>query len=100
MDETPIERTQNANPQPANEADVHLQRLLAPELEESWFHGFKRQIHELLHPQKLPPLELTSKPVPVKEIWGFYGGQEKTAGLSSVLIHGSVITLLFLIGTN
>jgi periplasmic protein TonB len=48
----------------------------------------------------LPPLEVTSKPVPVKEIWGFYGGQEKRAGLSSMAIHVTVLGLLFLIGTN
>jgi len=45
-------------------------------------------------------LEVTSKPVPVKEIWGFYGGQEKRAGLSSMAIHVTVLGLLFLIGTN
>jgi len=38
--------------------------------------------------------------VPVKEIWGFYGGGEKRAGLTSLLIHGTVILLLLLIGTN
>jgi periplasmic protein TonB len=38
--------------------------------------------------------------VPVKEIWGFYGGQEKRAGLSSLMIHVTVLALLFLIGTN
>jgi TonB family protein len=36
----------------------------------------------------------------VKEIWGFYGGQEKRAGLSSMAIHVAVVGLLFLIGTN
>jgi len=83
-----------------NDADIHLQRLLAPDLEEPWYKSFVRSINEIIHPKKLPPLELTSKPVPVQDIWGFYGGQEKTAGLSSVLIHGGIIALLFLVGTN
>jgi periplasmic protein TonB len=82
------------------EADLHLQRLLAPDIEEPWFKSVYRSINEALHPKKLPPLELTSKPVPVEELWGFYGGNEKTAGLSSVLIHGGIIALIFLIGTN
>lgn len=82
------------------DADVHLQRLLAVELEEPWYKSFLRTIDELIHPKKLPPLEVTSKPVPVQDIWGFYGGQEKTAGLSSVLIHGGVVALLFVIGAN
>jgi periplasmic protein TonB len=43
---------------------------------------------------------VTSQPVAVKEIWGSYGGQEKRAGLSSMLIHVAVLGLLFLIGTN
>src|SRR5439155_5183551 len=57
-------------------------------------------VNELIHPKKLPPLELTSKPVPVEELWGFSAGQEKTAGLTSLLIHGGVVALLLLLGTN
>ena len=82
------------------DADVHLQRLLSPELEEPWIKSFIRDIKEAVRPKKLPPLEVTSKPVPVKELWGFSAGQERTAGLSSVLIHGGVVLVLFLIGTN
>jgi periplasmic protein TonB len=100
MDETPNESKQEATPPPTDNADVHLQRLLAPELEEPWIKAFRRHIREWIHPEKLPPLEVTSKPVPVKDIWGFYGGQEKTAGLTSILIHGSVIALLFILGTS
>ncbi len=81
-------------------ADVHLQRLLAPELEEPWYKSFAANINELIHPKKLPPLELTSKPVPVEELWGFYGGQEKKAGLMSVLIHAGVVVLLLVVGSN
>jgi TonB family protein len=55
---------------------------------------------ELIHPPKLPPLEVTSKPVPVEELWGLTAGHEKTAGLSSLLIHAAVIALVLLVGTN
>ncbi len=81
--------------------DVHLARLLAPQdVETPWYRSIYHSIKEAIHPPKLPPLELTSKPVEVKDIWGFYGGQEKRAGLTSMLIHGGVIALLFIIGTN
>jgi periplasmic protein TonB len=87
------------NPQGDQDADLHLERLLAAG-EEPFYRTFWKDLKEFLHPPKLPPLELTSKPVPVKEIWGFYGGQEKRAGLSSMAIHVAVLGLLFLIGTN
>src|SRR5580698_5149751 len=45
-------------------------------------------------------LELTSRPVPVWDIWGFYGGQGRRAGATSILIHVTVIGLLFFLGTN
>lgn len=64
------------------------------------FQTLRQAIHDLIHPTKLPPLELTSKPVPVQELWGFYGGHGKQAGLTSVLIHGGVIALLLFVGTN
>src|ERR1035438_3182940 len=77
-------------------ADLHLERLLAAG-EEPFYRTFWKDLKEFLHPPKLPPLEVTSKPVAVKEIWGFYGGQEKRAGLSSMAIHVAVVGLLFLI---
>src|SRR5713226_1302344 len=81
-------------------ADIHLQRLLAADVEEPFYKSLFRSIKEIIRPPKLPPLEITSKPIPVKDIWGFYGGQEKKAGISSLLIHVTVIGLLFIVGTN
>ncbi len=84
---------------PANNPDdIHL--LLNSEIEEPFFRSLIRNVKEFINPPKLPPLELTSKPVAVKEIWGFYGGQGERAGLTSFLIHVGVIGLLFLLGTN
>ncbi len=84
----------------AENPDIHLQRLLMPDVEEPWYRSFFKNIKELINPPKLPPLELTSTPVPVQDIWGSYGGQEKRAGFTSLLIHVSVVALAFLIGTN
>ena len=35
----------------------------APNLEEPWFKSMVRGIRDMLNPPKLPPLEVTSKPV-------------------------------------
>ena len=84
----------------ADKSDIHLQRLLSKDMEEPWYRSFIQNIKEAINPPKLPPLELTSTPVPVQDIWGAYGGQEKRAGLMSMLIHGGVIALLLFVGTN
>ncbi len=64
--------------------DVHLERLLAPpELDRPWCRSFARNLHELLRPPKLPPLEVTSQPVAVKDIWGLYGRKKKSFLLSA-----------------
>jgi periplasmic protein TonB len=84
----------------ADDPDIHLQRLLAKDMEVPWYRSFFHNIKEAINPPKLPPLELTSKPVPVQDIWGSYAGQEKKAGLTSFAIHCSVIALLFVLGTN
>jgi periplasmic protein TonB len=81
-----------------NGDDLHL--LLSSEIDEPFFRSLVRSIKEIIHPPKLPPLEVTSKPVAVKEIWGFYGGQGRRAGMTSFLVHVCVIALLFILGTS
>jgi TonB family protein len=83
-----------------DDAELHLERLLAENTSKPWFVTFFTDLKETLFPKPLPPLEVTSKPVPVKDIWGFSAGQGKHAGLTSMLIHGSVVAVLFLLGTN
>jgi len=82
-----------------DDPDVHLQHLLTPaEIDEPWFLHFFTNIKELINPPKLPPLELTSKPVPIEEL-KMYGGNETKAGISSLLIHIGVVVLLVFIGS-
>ena len=64
-------------------ADDHLSRLLVSEIEEPWYRSFVRNFQELIHPPKLAPLEVTSKPVAVKDIWGLYGRQKKSFMMST-----------------
>jgi protein TonB len=86
--------------EPVNNPEVHLSHLLTPEsLETPWFKTFFKNIKEAINPPKLPPLELTSKPVEVPSVWGFYGGHEKTAGVSSILIHITIVLLVLWIGS-
>jgi TonB family protein len=81
--------------------DIHLQRLLAPQdLEAPWFRTVFKGIKDVIRPPKLPPLEVTSRPVDPRELKGLsglYAGNETKAGIGSVVIHVGVIGLLFLL---
>ncbi|HEY1341771.1 MAG TPA: energy transducer TonB [Bryobacteraceae bacterium] len=74
--------------------DDHLNRLLVAEVEEPWYKSFIRNVKETINPPKLPPLEVTSKPVAVKDIWGLYGRQKKSFMMSTGF-QVTVVALLF-----
>ncbi len=73
-------------------AQVPELNLLLPkdEFDLSLWQSLRKQIHEWRHPQKLPPLQLTSKPVPVREIWGSYN-YKKRGVVGSTVLHMLVI---------
>jgi TonB family protein len=75
--------------------DDHLARLLVDNVEAPWYKTFIQDMKEFIHPPKLPPLELTSKPVAVKDIWGLYGRQKKSFMMSTAG-QGLVVALIFL----
>ncbi len=79
--------------------DEHLDHLLAPEMETPWIKSLIQNVKELIHPPQLPPLDVTSKPVAVKDIWGLYG-KKKESGLYSLAIHTSVVVLLFTVASS
>jgi TonB family protein len=83
----------------ATDADVHLNRLFIPEVEEPWFLSLFNNIRDTIQPPKLPPLVVTSKPVAVKSIWGLYG-RDKRSGPMSLAIHLGVIALLFTVASS
>jgi TonB family protein len=88
-----------ASPVPSSiTADDHLARLLAPDTEIPWYKSIVQNLRDAIHPEKLPPLELTSKPVAVKDIWG--QGTSVRALASSVLFQGALVAALMLLGTN
>jgi hypothetical protein len=94
----PTNGNHNATPPPLSSDDLHLARLLTPEV--SWRDQFIQNVKDLIRPPQLPPLEVTSKPVAVKDVWGSTAGNEKKSGLYSMLVHAAVIALIFWLGTN
>ena len=58
------DQTQPNHSDPSHRND-NLARLLVPELEEPFFRSLLQSIKELIHPTKLPPLDVTSKPIEV-----------------------------------
>jgi len=77
----------------------HLNRLLLAETGKPWIQSLIENVRDAINPPKLPPLEVTSKPVAVKDIWGADENKGR-AGVSSLLIHCGVIALLIFAGTN
>jgi TonB family protein len=75
----------------AKEPELNL--LLAPDTFEPLWKSLFTGIDEFFFPKKLPPLKLESKPVPVKDIWGFYN-YKKNGALGSTAAHIVVIALI------
>ena len=74
--------------------------LVTPEsLDRAWYSSIFDAIKEAIHSRDLPPLQVTSRPVPVPSVWGFMGGHERAAGATSVLIHCAVVAMLFILGS-
>jgi protein TonB len=80
----------------AGTTDDHLDRLLAPAgAEIPWYQSLYRNLRDLVKPEKLPPLQVTSRPVPVRDIWGLYANDPKNR-LISVGIHVAVFSMVLL----
>jgi TonB family protein len=89
-----------SQPNPFNNADDHLSRLLVDQVEEPWYKSLYKNLKETFNPPKLPPLQLTSKPVAVKEIWGLYGSQRKSFMMSTGFQVGVVVLLFTVFSTK
>src|ERR1700691_6297243 len=83
--------TPNVSANPGNEPQLHL--LLAADTFEPLWKSLFRGLDEFFFPKKLPPLKLESKPIPVKDIWGFYN-YKKNGALGSTVAHVIVIALI------
>ena len=76
------------------EPELHLliQENLDPPLWQSLFTNLK----ELLFPNKLPPLQLTSRPVKVADMWGEYRFKKSSAGVSLVIHAAALAGIVYL----
>jgi len=84
-----------SNVRPTQQPELNL--LLSPgKLDEPFWKSLAKQIHDRLYPEKLPPLQLTSRPVKVKDIWGEYNYKKKGA-LGTTLVHAAVIGALIFV---
>ena len=85
--------TTNFNARPS---EPELNLLLSKDvIDEPLWKSLFKNLDEFLFPKKLPPLVLTSRPVPVKDIWGFYD-YKKNGVLGSTVVH--MIALATIIG--
>ena len=82
------------DPGPEPELDLLLHNQT---LDEPIWKSLFRNIDEFFFPKKLPPLVLTSKPIPVRDIWGFYDNKGKGA-IGSTAVHILAVALI-IIGT-
>ncbi|HKF22098.1 MAG TPA: energy transducer TonB [Candidatus Angelobacter sp.] len=66
-----------------------------PDMHEGMLRSLFNNVKDVLFPEKLPPLLLTSRPVAVREIWS--RGTRKRSTTSSVVLHGLAIVGLIVI---
>ncbi len=78
----------------AAEPELHL-LLPKDTLDEPLWKSLFRNLDDFFFPKKQAPLVLTSKPIPVKDIWGFYD-YKKNGALGSTLVH--VLAVAAIIG--
>ncbi|HSY12159.1 MAG TPA: energy transducer TonB, partial [Verrucomicrobiae bacterium] len=75
-------------PPPQQDEELHL--LPTTTMDESLWSSLRNNIKAALFPEKLPPLQLTSRPVKVREIWGQDSYKKESAGVSLV-VHIAMI---------
>lgn len=93
MPEEPVRGSENV-------PNDHLSHLLDAQMAEiPWFKSLYQNLHDVFKPEHLPPLELTSKPVVVKDIWGMYQADPKSR-YYSVAFHVFLLVLLLFVFTT
>ena len=76
------------------EPEPELNLLLSKSsLEEPLWKSLFQSLDDYFFPKKQAPLVLTSKPIPVKDIWGFYD-YKKNGAMFSTVVHVIAIALI------
>ena len=86
--------TIETEPKPGAEPELNL-LLSKTELDQPLWKSLSQGIEDFFFPKKQAPLVLTSKPIPVKDIWGFYD-YKKNGALGSTIVH--IIAIALIIG--
>jgi periplasmic protein TonB len=82
--------------EPMRESEPQLNLLMSKsDLDQPLWKSLGQNLSEFFFPKKQPPLVLTSKPIPVKDIWGFYD-YKKNGALGSTVVH--VLAVVVIIG--
>lgn len=76
-------------------AGDHLSKMLLPEV--AWWRSLWSGVQDWFRP--LPPLDVTSKPVLVKDIWGQYGRQKKS-WVMSVGLQAAAVAVVFTLAVS
>ncbi len=84
-----------ANLNPGNNPGPELNLLMPQGSEQSLIKSLFQNLDDFFFPKKLPPLQLQSKPIPVRDIWGFYD-YKKNGVLGSTVLH--IVVLAGIIG--
>src|SRR6516165_5432065 len=82
---------------PPQKAEPELNLLMPKGSQPGLWDSLRANFKETFFPQQLPPLVLTSKPIPVRDIWGFYNYKKSGVTLSTVA-HVVVLSAI-LVGT-
>ena len=83
--------TQETNLRTTGQPELNL--LLPQDAEKPLWKSLFQNIDDLLFPKKLPPLKLTSRPEPVRDIWGFYN-YSKRGAYGSTIVHTVAIAAI------
>ena len=94
---TPSSEQQEELTQQPVKPEEGLNLLLRTSANESLWTSLRENVHAVFFPDKLPPLRLTSRPVPVREIWGDYNYKKQSASVS-VVVH--ILMVAGLIGLS
>jgi len=90
--------TDNFRPLPGGEPELNL-LLTKSSLDQPLWKSLFQNLDDFFFPKKQAPLVLTSKPIPVKDIWGFYD-YKKNGALYSTAVHilalGAIVGLTIL----
>src|ERR1700676_39958 len=86
--------TNEIEPRRGSEPELKL-LMLKSDFDQLFWKSLVQNFNDRFFPKKQPPLVLTSKPIPVKDIWGFYD-YKKNGALGSTVVH--VLAVVVIIG--